>query len=199
MRILMVAARCHPFMGGIETHIQEVGPRLTARGYTVEVLTTDPSGEWPAEENVLGMHVRRVPAWPKAHDFYIAPGIFAAIRCGSWDLIHFQGYGTFVVPIGLLALATLRRDLPFVLTFHSGGHSSPLRNAVRRTQHALLRPLISRAERLIGVSDFDADFFRQRRGDARSRPARCRRPQPDRLDRATGALQGSSSRHRRDA
>ncbi len=162
MRILMVAARCYPFMGGIETHIQEVGPRLAERGYSVDVLTTDPSGEWPVEEDVHGMHVRRVRAWPKNRDFYVAPGIFDAINRGSWDLVHFQGYGTFVVPIGLLA--TLRRDLPFVLTFHSGGHSSRLRNAVRSTQHALLRPLVSRAARLIGVSEFEADFFSTRMG-----------------------------------
>ncbi|WP_439923015.1 glycosyltransferase family 4 protein [Nitrobacter sp. JJSN] len=167
MRILMVAARCHPFMGGIETHIQEVGPRLVARGHTVDVLTTDPSGEWPAEETVRGMNVRRVPAWPKHRDLYVAPGIFAAISRGSWDLVHFQGYATFVVPIGLLA--TLRRNLPFVLTFHSGGHSSRLRNAVRGTQHALLRPLVSRAARLIGVSEFEADFFSARMGVPRER------------------------------
>jgi glycosyltransferase involved in cell wall biosynthesis len=162
MRILMVAARCHPFMGGIETHIQEVGPRLVARGHTVDVLTTDPSGEWPVNEDVRGMRVRRVPAWPKNLDLYVAPGIFPVISRGSWDLIHFQGYNTFVVPIGLLA--TLRRDLPFVLTFHSGGHSSRLRNAIRSTQHALLRPLVSRAARLIGVSEFEADFFSARMG-----------------------------------
>jgi glycosyltransferase involved in cell wall biosynthesis len=160
MRILMVAARCYPFMGGIETHIQEVGPRLVARGHAVEVLTTDPSGELPAEEEVGGMRVQRVPAWPKDRDFYVAPGIYAAIRRGSWDLIHFQGYNTFVAPVGLLA--ALRRDLPFVLTFHSGGHSSRLRNAVRSTQHALLRPLIARAAWLIGVSEFEADFFSTR-------------------------------------
>jgi glycosyltransferase involved in cell wall biosynthesis len=147
-------------MGGIETHIQEVGPRLVARGYAVEVLTTDPSGGLPVEEEVGGMRVQRVPAWPKDLDFYIAPGIYAAIRRGSWDLIHFQGYSTFVAPVGLLA--ALRRDLPFVLTFHSGGHSSRLRNAVRRTQHALLRPLMARAARLIGVSEFEADFFSAR-------------------------------------
>ncbi len=167
MRILMVAARCHPFMGGIETHIQEVGPRLVARGYSVDVLTTDPSGEWPAEETVSGMRVRRVPAWPKGSDLYVAPGIFTAIGRGFWDLIHFQGYNTFVVPIGLAA--ALRRDLPFVLTFHSGGHSSRLRNAVRGTQQALLRPLIARAERLIGVSDFEADFFSARMGAPREK------------------------------
>jgi glycosyltransferase involved in cell wall biosynthesis len=163
----MVAARCHPFMGGIETHIQEVGPRLVARGHAVDVLTTDPSGELPVEEEVRGMRVQRVPAWPKDLDFYVAPGIYAAMRRGAWDLIHFQGYSTFVAPIGLLAV--LRRDLPFVLTFHSGGHSSRLRNAVRGTQHALLRPLVARAARLIGVSEFEADFFSARMGVPRER------------------------------
>src|SRR5262245_61421108 len=137
MRILMVAPRCYPFMGGIETHIQEVGPRLVACGHAVDVLTTDPSGKLAVEEEVRGMRVRRVPAWPKNLDLYVAPAIYTAIRGGAWDLIHFQGYNTFVVPIGLVA--AVRGDIPFVLTFHSGGHSSWLRNAVRGTQRALLR------------------------------------------------------------
>jgi glycosyltransferase involved in cell wall biosynthesis len=167
MRILMVAARCYPFMGGIETHIQEVGPRLVACGHAVDVLTTDPSGELSVEEEVRGMRVQRVPAWPRELDFYVAPGIFTAIRRGTWDLIHFQGYSSFVVPIGLLA--AVRGDLPFVLTFHSGGHSSRLRNAVRPTQHALLRPLVARAARLIGVSEFEANFFSAKMGVPRER------------------------------
>ncbi|TIX59692.1 MAG: glycosyltransferase family 4 protein [Mesorhizobium sp.] len=162
MRILMVAARCYPLIGGIETHIQEVGPRLVARGHSVDVLSTDPSGELPVEEEVRGMRVRRVRAWPRELDLYAAPGIYTAIRRGVWDLIHFQGYNSFVAPIGLLA--AIRGDLPFILTFHSGGHSSRLRNAVRGTQHALLRPLVARAARLIGVSEFEADFFSVRMG-----------------------------------
>jgi glycosyltransferase involved in cell wall biosynthesis len=167
MRILMVAARCYPFIGGIETHIQEVGPRLVARSHAVDVLTTDPSGELPVEEEVRGMRVRRVRAWPRELDLYAAPGIYTAIRRGVWDLIHFQGYSSFVAPIGLLA--AVRGDLPFILTFHSGGHSSRLRNAMRGTQHALLRPLVARAARLIGVSEFEADFFSVRMGVPRER------------------------------
>lgn len=167
MRILMVAARCYPLIGGIETHIQEVGPRLVARSHAVDVLTTDPSGELPVEEDVRGMRVRRVRAWPRELDLYAAPGIYTAIRRGVWDLIHFQGYNSFVAPIGLLA--AVRGDLPFILTFHSGGHSSRLRNAVRGTQHALLRPLVARAARLIGVSEFEADFFSVRMGVPRER------------------------------
>lgn len=167
MRVLMVAARCYPLIGGIETHIQEVGPRLVAHGHAVDVLTTDPSGELPVEEEVRGMRVRRVRAWPRGRDLYVAPGIYTAIRRGVWDLIHFQGYNSFVAPIGLLA--AVRGDLPFILTFHSGGHSSRLRNAVRGTQQALLRPLVARAARLIGVSEFEADFFSVRMGMPRER------------------------------
>lgn len=160
MRILMVAARCYPLVGGIETHIQEVGSRLVASGHTVEVLTTDPSRKMPVEEEVRGMRIRRVPAWPKALDLYIAPAVYTAIRRGVWDVIHFQGYNTFVAPIGLLAAT--RAAVPFVVTFHSGGHSSRLRNAMRGTQQALLRPLVIRAARLIGVSEFEANFFSAR-------------------------------------
>jgi glycosyltransferase involved in cell wall biosynthesis len=167
MQILMVAARCYPFTGGIETHIHEVGPRLVARGHVVDVLTTDPSGKLPVEEYMRGMRVQRVPAWPRERDLYVSPGIYTAIRRGVWDLIHFQGYNTFVAPIGLLA--AIRGDLPFVMTFHSGGHSSRLRNAVRGTQQALLRPLMARAARLIGVSEFEASFFSARMGVPRER------------------------------
>jgi glycosyltransferase involved in cell wall biosynthesis len=163
----MVAARCYPFVGGIETHIHEIGPRLVASGHSVDVLTTDPSGCLPPEENVRGMCVRRVPAWPKNQDLYIAPAIYARVGRGNWDLIHFQGYNTFVAPIGLLA--AIHRHTPFVLTFHSGGHSSRLRNAVRPIQHMLLRPLLARAGRLIGVSEFEADFFSARMGLPRER------------------------------
>jgi glycosyltransferase involved in cell wall biosynthesis len=167
MRILMVAARCYPLIGGIETHIQEVGPRLVACGHAVDVLTSDPSRKLPVEEEVRGMRIRRVPAWPKDLDLYVAPAVYTAIRRGAWDLIHFQGYNTFVAPIGLLA--AIRAAVPFVVTFHSGGHSSRLRNAVRGTQQALLRPLVTRAARLIGVSEFEADFFSARMGVPRER------------------------------
>ncbi|ACL61616.1 glycosyltransferase family 4 protein [Methylobacterium nodulans] len=167
MRILMVSARYYPFMGGIETHIHEVGPRLAALGHSVDALTTDPSGTLPHEELVKGMRVRRVRAWPKHRDYHFAPGVMTEILRGSWDIIHFQGWHTFVAPLGLLA--AVKRDLPFVLTFHSGGHSSRLRNAVRSLQRALLKPLIARADRLIGVSEFEADFFSSTMGIPRDR------------------------------
>jgi glycosyltransferase involved in cell wall biosynthesis len=58
-------------------------------------------------------------------------------------------------------LAARRRRIPYILTFHSGGHSSRLRHALRPVQIRLLRPLLRGARRLIAVSEFEARVFRR--------------------------------------
>ena len=71
-----------------------------------------------------------------------------------WDLVHCQGIHT---PVPLLAMLSARRaSLPYLVTFHSGGHSSRLRNAMRATQWRLAGPLLRRAVSLIAVSRFEA-------------------------------------------
>jgi glycosyltransferase involved in cell wall biosynthesis len=153
----MVAARYFPFTGGTETHVHEVSTRIAAAGHSVDILTADPSSELPREEHVSGVRVVRVPAWPRNSDLCFSPGIISTINGGNWDLIHIQGYHTLVAPAAMLA--AIRRRIPFAITFHSGGHSSRLRNAVRGVQRAVLRPLVEHASLLIGVSRFEADFF----------------------------------------
>ena len=160
LQILMVTQRFFPEMGGIETHVYETSRRLVDQGCRVSVLTTDRSGRLSAQEAVGKVHVTRVPAWPRERDYYMAPDIYRSILASNADLIHIQGYHTFVPPLAMVA--ALRRRLPYVLTFHSGGHSSPLRNALRWPQHGALAPLVRRAVRLIGVSEFEADFFSRR-------------------------------------
>jgi glycosyltransferase involved in cell wall biosynthesis len=167
LHILMVTPRFFPEMGGIENHVYEVSRRLVDRGFRVTVLTTDRSGQFPGQEVVRGAYIVRVPAWPKKRDYYVAPDMYRRILSSDADLLHVQGYHTFVPPIAMAA--ALRRRLPYVLTFHSGGHSSPLRNALRWPQHRALAPLVRRAAHLIGVSQFEADFFRQRMGTSQQR------------------------------
>jgi glycosyltransferase involved in cell wall biosynthesis len=157
MRIVMVTARYYPFMGGIEAHTHEVARQLVARGHSVTVLTTDPNRCQAAREHREGIDILRVPTWPKRGDYYFAPGITDKIASDPWDVVHVQGYHTLVAP---LAMATaIRRKVPFVVTFHSGGHSSRLRNSIRPIQHMFLQPLVRRANQLIAVSNFEADFF----------------------------------------
>ena len=162
MRVLHVTQRYYPYMGGIETHVYEVARRMAAQSIDVTVLSTDVSGKLPPRETVEGVQIIRVPAYPRQRDFYFAPQIYREIINGSWDVIHCQGYHTFVPPVAMLAAQ--RAHTPYVLTFHSGGHSSALRHSSRALQTSVLRPLLARANRLIGVSKFEAALFGERLG-----------------------------------
>jgi glycosyltransferase involved in cell wall biosynthesis len=58
-------------------------------------------------------------------------------------------------------LAARRAGIPYVVTFHTGGHSSGFRHRLRGLQWRAIRPLLAHAARLIGVSRFEADLFRK--------------------------------------
>jgi glycosyltransferase involved in cell wall biosynthesis len=155
LRVLMVCPRYLPQVGGTEMHVYEVAHRLSAlESFEITVLTTDRSRRLPRQEVVAGIPVLRVPAWPRRRDYYLAPGIAAVIRQRRWDLVHCQGIHT---PVPLLAMTSARRaGIPYLVTFHTGGHSSRLRNAMRTTQWRLAGPLLRNAVSLVAVSRFEA-------------------------------------------
>ena len=156
-RVAMVSANAYPVMGGVETHVYETAPRLAQAGFDVTILTTDLTGDLPTREEIRGVPVIRVPAAPRDRDYYWAPEIYRTIRREKWSLVHCQGYHTLVAPLAMAASA--RNRLPYVVTFHSGGHDSAARNRMRAAQHLVLRPLLRRAARLIAVSDWEARHF----------------------------------------
>jgi glycosyltransferase involved in cell wall biosynthesis len=153
----MVSARYMPDMGGIETHVSEVARRLNSLDdLDITVLTTDRTHARPRREVVDGVPILRVPAWPRSRDYYLAPGIATVVgQRDRWDLIHCQGVQT---PVPVLAMLAARRArIPYMVTFHTGGHSLGHRNALRSTQWRLEGPLLRRAAVLVGVSRFEAD------------------------------------------
>ena len=168
------------------------------------MLTTDRSRRLPREEVVEGISVLRVPAWPRRRDYYFAPGIAAVIRQRRWDLVHCQGIHNLVP---LIAMISARRaGIPYLVTFHTGGHSSRLRNAMRTTQWRLVGPLLRNAVSLIAVSRFEAAALAQhaRLGDKAGhvirngehydrRPGRDRPLSPDRFQRPTRTIQKTTS------
>jgi len=156
--VLEVTARFYPDIGGIETHVHEVSLRVNAGGTArATVLATDSTGLLPRDEVVLGVPVERVRAWPRGRDYYLAPGIWSRVRASDVDLVHLQGVHTLVPLVGMLAALTAGK--PYVVTFHSGGHSSAARRSIRGLQWRVLGPLLRRADRLIGVSRFEAGHF----------------------------------------
>ena len=194
-------------MGGIETHVLEVSRRLAAMGHDVTVLTTDSTGSLQCNEVVEKIKVRRVPVVRGSGDALLAPQIYRAVSEIDCDVIHVQGFHTFVPPLAMAAAS--RRGIPFVATFHSGGHSSPLRHAARGLQRLALKPLLLRASQLIGVSEFEAQLFAEGlgvplssvrvvpNGSQMARPEKAGTPDPDRpLVVSMGRLEKYKGHHR---
>jgi glycosyltransferase involved in cell wall biosynthesis/GT2 family glycosyltransferase len=157
LRVLMVTPRSPLRQGGVEKHVMEVSRRLLAAGVGVEVLCTEPGGPPVSEEVRDGVRIRSVRAWPANRDWCFAPRLWREMSRRPWDLVHVQSYHTFVAPLAMLR--ALRLGLPYVLTFHGGGHSSGLRNQIRVTQRRALRPLLARAARLIAVARFEIEQY----------------------------------------
>jgi len=163
LNVLIVAARYFPYTGGLETHVHEVGRRLASTDVNVTLLTTVASSlstPLPKEEIVEGMRVIRVRAWPANKDYNLAPAIYRVITNGHWDLVHCQGYHTFVPPLAMLAAKKAR--IPYLVSFHTGGDTSYFRKAIRGVQRRALRPLLVGAKRLIGPSKWEVEFFQER-------------------------------------
>jgi glycosyltransferase involved in cell wall biosynthesis len=156
-RVLMVTPRSPLAQGGVERHVMEVSRRMAAAGVQVEVICADPALKAPSTEIRDGVRIRTLRAWPRGRDWFFTPGIWREIGREKWDLVHVQSYHTLVAPLAMLRALTLR--IPYVVTFHGGGHSSELRNRARRLQMRLLRPLLRRAARLVAIARFEIEQY----------------------------------------
>jgi glycosyltransferase involved in cell wall biosynthesis len=157
MRLVYVTARYLPSVGGTELHTHEVAVRAVRAGHEVTILTTRTSADLPELEESEGVTVRRLPTWPRTRDWFLTPALLGLPGRLRPDLVHCQGYHTLVAPTAMLG--ALRARLPYVLSFHSGGHSSAARTRLRPLQWRLLAPLARRADALVAVSRFEADHF----------------------------------------
>ena len=160
LRLLMATARYLPGRGGTEIHTHQVAQRLAAHGAEVTVLSTADREPFVRESIDGQVRVLLVRAWPPHRDYYLAPEVVRIVRGGQTDIVHCQGYHTLVAPLVMLAAASAR--IPYVVSLHSGGHSSRVRRAIRPAQALVLRPLLRRAAQLIASSPFEAELFARR-------------------------------------
>ncbi len=158
----MVTPRYLPLLGGVETHVSEVARRMAGRGLDVTVLTTDVSGRLPTHEYHGELAVQRFPAWPRSTDLHASPELARQVATGGYDLVHVQGVHTLLPPMALAAAQLT--GIPTVVTFHTGGHSSRVRTAIRETQWQTLRPLLRRSSALIAVCAYEVRQFARRLG-----------------------------------
>jgi glycosyltransferase involved in cell wall biosynthesis/GT2 family glycosyltransferase len=157
LRVLIVTPRSPLAQGGVERHVMEVSSRLAADGAEVEVLCSEPGGPALREEQHSGVTIRSVRAWPANRDWCFAPRLWREMARQPWDVVHVQSYHTLVAPLAMLRALTL--GVPYVVTFHGGGHTSELRNRSRGAQRLLLGPLLRRAAKLVAVARFEIEQY----------------------------------------
>lgn len=157
LRVLFVAARQLPNLGGVEIHTHEVARRFAKVGADVTVISTDLVGRTATSEMRDGIRILRLPAWFSRGDYHFSPCLVKAMLEERWDIVNCVGYHTFTAPMAMLAARMTRT--PYVVTLQSGGHSSWLRNALRGLHWAGLRPLLSGASALVAISEFEASYF----------------------------------------
>jgi glycosyltransferase involved in cell wall biosynthesis/GT2 family glycosyltransferase len=157
LRVLMVTPRSPLEQGGVERHVMEVSRRLAADGVVVEVLCADPAVRGVVRQVADGVPIQIVRAWPAGRDWFLAPRLWREMGSRRPDLVHVQSYHTLVAPLAMLRALSMR--VPYVVTFHGGGHSSGLRNRARGLQLRLLRPLLARAQRLVAVARFEIERY----------------------------------------
>ncbi len=160
IRVLVVTARFLPDLGGTETHVHEITRRMAARGdLDLTVLTTDRWGTRPIREEFEGFEVVRCRSYPQRRDYYFAPGIYRHVLGGDYDLVHCQGIHT-AVPV-LAMMAARRGRIPYLITLHTGGHSSYFRRRLRNVQWRSLGPLLRSAVVIVAVSRFEQRLFQK--------------------------------------
>lgn len=151
MRIAQVCPRYRPYIGGVETHVEELSKRLVRRGHEVTVISTDPSGKLPESETIDGVKVMRFPAFAPGDAYYLSTGLRSYMKSAEFDVVHAHGYHAFPA---LFAASAKAPKFIFTPHYHGRGHT-PLRDFLLKPYAYFGKRIFERADRVICVSEFE--------------------------------------------
>jgi glycosyltransferase involved in cell wall biosynthesis len=163
--VALVTHRYAPAIGGVERTVEALARGLAQRGVSVEVVTTDPTGQLPIREERDGVLVRRFPTLANDAVYYLAPRLGAWLwrNAARFALIHAHSYHT---PLALqAAIASRRSGTPLLLSpyYHGTGHS-PLRRMLHVPYRLAGYWLVKQARRLIYISKTERALFERHFG-----------------------------------
>ena len=152
MKVVQVCPRYYPDIGGVETHVKEISERLVKRGFDVEVICTDPSGNLKRHEKINGVSVTRFRSYAPRDAYYFAPQIYFFIKDYGFDLMHVHSY--HALPALFAALAKNSRRLIFTPHYHRRGHTI-IRNLLHKPYRIIGGKLFEMADKVICVSEYE--------------------------------------------
>lgn len=119
MRLVHLAQRFHPVVGGAEVYVREIAREQVKRGHDVTVLTTQPPGSAAQQDEIDGVRIVRFPTRHYRGD-YLFPPWLPMIGADAWlaqnptDLLHAHSYRFDTVEVG--ARAKRARGTPLVVS-----------------------------------------------------------------------------------
>ncbi|MEM1831331.1 MAG: glycosyltransferase family 4 protein [Desulfurococcaceae archaeon] len=145
MRLLYVAPRYYPSVGGLEYVVKSVAERLALRGHGVTVLCGEPGIGEPREEWINGVHVVRWPVWAPRGAYHF-PRMRSALE--QWllntaresDVVHFHSVHSVFTVYSLSVLKNSGVHRVLTPHYHGTGHTF-----FRRTLWILWRRYVRRA------------------------------------------------------
>ncbi len=152
MKIAQVCPRYYPDIGGVETYVQEISERLVKRGFDVDVVCTDPTGQLPEQEVIKGVTIKRFKSFAPCDAYYFAPQIYFYLRNHHYDLIHAHSYHAF--PALFAALAKNKCRFIFTPYYHGGGHT-PVRNLLHKPYKAIGSMIFKKSDKVTCISDYE--------------------------------------------
>lgn len=152
-RVCLVTPRFAPYVGGVETHVEQLARQLAAAGGVVEVLTQatrqiiEDAG---AVQRRDGFVVRRCALPPGGPTDVAWPGLIGALRRVDADVVHAHNY--HALPAAAAMMAARAGRLVLTPHYHGVGSTSLATAAHKLYRPALGRPAVRRAGALIAVS-----------------------------------------------
>jgi glycosyltransferase involved in cell wall biosynthesis len=164
VRIALVSPRYRPFVGGVETHVEQLARRFAAAGHSVQVLTHRHDPALSPVEEYAGVLVRRFPVPVPSRHFAVAPQLHRFLRRHGpdFDVVHAHSYHNTAALSAFLA-----GPRPFVFTphYHGTGHS-PFRSLLHIPYRTVGARMVRGADAVICVSRPEAALVRRHFGVA---------------------------------
>lgn len=104
------------------TAAYELSEALVKKGHEVHVFTTnmsdqnDKQKDFVKEEDINGIHVKRMNVFLKFMSYFITPALITRLIDEEFDIIHAHGYRNFQTDIA--ALVSLPKKKPLVINLH---------------------------------------------------------------------------------
>jgi len=139
VKILYIAPRYYPHIGGLEYVVKSVAERLAGLGHEVTVLAGEPSVDKPVEEFINGVKVIRWPVWSPGGAYHFPrrrrdlEGMLKGLARDS-DVVHIHSVHSIISTYSLSVVKGEGVKVVVTPYYHGTGHTF-----IRRVLWALWR------------------------------------------------------------